>query len=811
MLADLRFALRLLRRSPSFAIVAVLCIALGSGAVTTIYSAMNAMVLRPLPGATEPGRLVRMERKEPGKRDGVSASYPFYEYLRDRTRTLDGMLAWGKGSFTVRRHDEPGSEIYGHFVSGNFFSVLGVRPLLGRFFLPEEDRTELTHPVIVVSEGFWKSRLGADSSLVGREIIVNGHPFTLVGVAPAEFRGLDDPIRTDAWVPMHMQRLLRPERDALSRWNLYWVRMGGRLRDGVTADAANRELSALAAAVERESVEESWLAKYTDVRLSLLTGLPPDATGPLAGFLGLLLGAAALVLLIASVNVAAMLSARAIARRREMTVRAAIGAAPSRLVRQLLTEILLLFTVGAAGGMLLAVVTTRALERLPMPTEVPIALDLAPDPRVFAFALLVSLATGLIVGLAPALRSARVDIATRLRDGAAASSARRSLLGNAVVVVQLAVSLLLLVGAGLFVRALQRGAGIDPGVVADGVATAAFNVQAWGYDEAKGRAFYRDLRERAAAMPGVTDVSMATMLPLALRSNVDDVEIFGSAAPGAERARIQYLQIEPGYFGVLRIPLTSGRELAARDGPEAPKVAVVNETLARKYWPEGDALGRTFAFRGETVTIVGVARDARYASLTEVTPPLAYVPLAQFWEPRQTLMVRSRFDPRTLVPAIQDAVRSIDPGAPRPLVTPLAEAMAIGLLPQRVAALVTGVLGAIGLLLATVGLYGVISWSASGRAREIGIRMALGARRADVLRLIGRDGVLLTVVGLGAGLLLALAATRLMTGLLFGVSPLDGLTYLAMSAVFLAVALVASFIPARRAARASPMVVLRGE
>ena len=810
LVADLRFTARMLRKAPSFAIIAVLCIALGSGAVTTIFSAMNAMVLRPLPGAADAGRLVRMERKEPGRNDGISASYQFYEYLQARTRSLDGVVAWGKASLTLRRGGEPGVEAYGNYVSGNFFDVLGVRPALGRFFLPEEARTELTHPVIVLSEAMWKSRFGADSALVGREILVNGHAFTLVGIAPTEFRGLDDPIRTDAWLPVQMQRLQRPGRDVLRDASLIWLRLGGRLREGVTAEDARRELSAIAAAFETERIEPSWMAKYADVRLSMLTGLPPDATGPLAGFLGLLLGAAAIVLVIASVNVAAMLSARAIARRREMAVRAALGAGRGRLVRQLLTEILVLFVLGAAGGMMLAILATNALERLPMPTEIPMALELSPDPRVFAFALLISLATGLLVGLAPALRGAKVDLATRLRDGSLASGHRRSLLGNALVVGQLAVSLVLLVGAGLFVRALQRGSDIDPGVVASGVATAPFNVESWGYDEARGRAFYRELRQRISQTPGVSVVSLATMLPLALRSNIDDVEVLGSATI-AGRTRIHYLQVDADYLATLRIPLRSGRDIAARDDATSPKVAVVNETLAATFWPDGSALGRTFTFRGEAVTIIGIARDAKYASLTEATPPLAYLPVAQHWNPRQTLIVRTSGNPRALAPAIGAAVRAIDPGAPRPAVTTLEEAMAVGLLPQRVAAIVTAVLGGVGLLLASVGLYGIIAWSAGARTREIGIRVALGARRADVLRLIAGDGMRLTALGLVVGLAIAALVTRLMTSLLFGVSALDGLTYAIMTVLLAAVGLTASLAPALRATRVDPQRILRSE
>jgi predicted permease len=809
---DLRFAVRTLRKSPVFVIVAVACIALGSGAVTTIYSTMNALVLRPLPGTTDGDRLVRIERKLPGSDDGVSVSYPFYEQLRDRSRTLDGLIAWGKVSLTLRSGGEAGTVVYGNPVSGNLFSVLGVRPALGRFFTPEEDRTELTDAVIVVSEGFWRSQLGADSSAIGRDIMVNGRPFTLIGVAPRDFQGLDAPIKTDAWVPLHMQPALRSIAGRLDEPSTLWLRLGGRLKDGVSVDVAHQQLSTLAAGLEAGSTEPSWLRKYTDLRLTALTGLPPDASGKLAGFLGLLLGAAGLVLIIASVNVAALLSARAMARRREMAVRAALGAARGRLVTQLLTETLLLFALGAAGGAVVALGATRALERIPIPAELPFSLDLAPDPRVLAFALAVSLLTGAVVGLAPARYSTRTDLAARLRDGSLASAPRRTLAGSALVVGQLAVSLLLLVGAGLFVRALQRAGHIDLGFERAGVATVALDTDAWGYDQARGSRFYRALTDQVSAIPGVTAVSYTTILPLNLHSSGDQIQLDGSApSDRGGGVPIQQILVAPGYFSVLRIPLVAGRTIDAHDDESSARTAVINETMAKRFWPDGSALGRSFGYHGERVTIVGIARDAKYASLSEPTPTLAYFPLAQSWRAKRTLMVRTATDIRTLVAALPAAMRAADTEAPRPVVATLEEATGIALLPQRVAAMVTGVLGVTGLILSMTGLYGVISYAASRRSNEIGIRMALGARRADVLGMIVGEGMRLTVVGIVAGLLLAAAATRLMVGLLFGVSPLDAGTYVVMPALLVAVALLASYLPARRAADADPSRVLRAE
>ena len=804
---DLRLAVRLLWQSPLFTAVAVACIAIGSGAVTTIVSAGNAMVLRPLAGSADGGRLVRIERKRAGGDDGVSLSYPWYTAMRDATRTLDGVAAWGKAALVLRGGAGPGDAVYGSLVSGNLFDVVGVRPLLGRFFLPEEDRTELTHPVLVVSERYWRAHLGADSGAVGRDLLVNGRPFTLIGVAPAGFRGMDDPIISDAWVPLAMQRVLRPRAGGAADAGDTWLRAAARLRDGVSRPAAQAELTALAAPLIAASGEPAWAAQYAELRVSPLTGLPPDATGPLAQFLALLLGAAALVLVIASVNVAAMLSARAVGRQRELAVRTALGATPGRLTRQLLTEILLLFGLGAAGGMLVASFATAALERLPLPTEVPMGLELSPDLRVLGAALLLALGTGLVVGLAPVRQALALDVVTRLKDGGAGSGRRRSLGGSALVVAQLATSLVLLVGAGLLGRGLLRAARVDPGFDARGVATVAVDVEAWGLDEAAGRRYFDALDERLPALPGVTAATWATELPLTFHSSGAEITLDGARDP----LPIAQILVGPGYLDLLRIPLVAGRDIGREDTRAAGRVAVVNETMARRLWPDGSALGRSFRYQDQPVTVVGVARDARYASLTEATPALAYFPLAQEWRARRALLVRTAGDVRALAPLLAQAVRAADPAAPRVSVSTLTEATGVAFLPGRVATLVTGVLGFAGLLLSVTGLYGVIAYSAARRTREFGIRLALGAGRREVLGLVLGEGMRLTAVGLLVGLPLAAAAAPLVRSLLFGMPAHDAVTFVAMPLLLAAVALLASYLPARRAAALEPWKVLREE
>ena len=806
--ADVRYALRLLRKAPAFTLVAVLVIALGTGAVTTIFSGLNALALRPLPGSSDGDRLVQIDRRRPDADDGISASYEYFDYLRRNTRTMEGIAAWSKASFAVAVRGE-GIAVFGNLVSGNYFSLLGVHPALGRFFRPEEDSTRLTHPVMVVSHAFWERHLGADSGVVGRTVSVNGNPYTVVGVAEPSFHGVFTPLLVDAWVPLAMQAQLRPGRNLD---HALWLWTFGRLGPGVREAAADRELTDLTARYIAARTEPADRSGYRAVRLTALNGLPADAHQMAVGFVALLLGAAVLVLLIASVNVASLLSARAIARRREMAVRAALGAGRIRLIRQILTEILVLFAAGAAGGIWLTLQATAALERLSVPVDVPMVLEVSPDGRVFAFAVLLSLATGLVAGLAPALRAVRHDVSARLRDGSAGAGTGRRLVSNGLIVGQLALSLVLLVTAGLFLRALDRGLKTDPGFEAAGVATAAFNTESWGYGAERGQAFYDELRRRLEAIPGVTAVSFTTNLPLAFATMNGRVRLPGEEPTDGERAAgrpIQMSLVDRDYFRSLRLPILAGRSFDRTDDARAPRVAVVNETLARRFWPDGSALGRTFYDGDDAVTIVGVARDAKYGSLSETMPAFAYFPLAQRWQAGQDLLVRATASVTGLPAAVQEAVLAFDPILPRPAVTTLSEAQGIVLLPQRVAALVTGALGGAGLLLATVGLYGVIAYGVNRRTREIGLRVALGADRRDVLRLIVGEGLRLAAIGVAAGLAIAALATRLLASLLFTVSPLDPLTFGLMSLLFVLVAWLASYLPARRAAAADPMAALR--
>ncbi|MGH7690875.1 MAG: FtsX-like permease family protein, partial [Gemmatimonadaceae bacterium] len=535
----------------------------------------------------------------------------------------------------------------------------------------------------------------------------------------------------------------------------------------------------------------------------------------LLGFFALLFAISMLVLLIASVDVAGMMLARGIGRRREMAVRAALGAGRGRLVAQLLTETLMLYVVGAVGGVVFAYAGTRLLERVPVPADVPLSLHLAPDGRVLAFALAVALITGLAFGLAPALRSTRADLVTALRGDTAGAGSRRSRARGVLVVGQMAFSLLLLVAAGLFLRALQRGQRVDPGIDVHGVAVAGINVQIAGYDSLAGARVYDRLQQGMASVPGVTAVAYARLLPLSGNSMSDDIRVDGytpSHDPdGNGEVDVGTNIVDAEYFTTVRMSLVQGRGFAASDNLAAPRVAIVNQTFARTYWAGRPPIGRTFHMDRVRYTVVGVVRDAKYRTLNEAPTPYMFLPTSQHWAPDRELLVRTSGDPLALASEIRRQARLAGPSLPPPQPSTLAAVTSIVLLPQRVAAAVTGALGVVGLLLAAVGLYGVIAYSMTQRTREIGIRMALGADRGAVLGLVIGEGLRLVGVGIAVGLALALVVTRFMRPFLFGVSPVDPLTLGSITLGLAAIAVVASYLPARRAAGADPAIVLRQE
>ncbi|MGH9409054.1 MAG: ABC transporter permease [Vicinamibacterales bacterium] len=802
-IGDLRIGCRMIARAPLFSAAAVAAISVGVGGVATIFSSLNAIVLRPLPATTDGARLVEIDRRSPDFSEGVSGSLRFYEYLRDSTVSLDGMAAWSRVPLSVVvSNDAVG--VAGSIVSGNYFDVLGVRPEVGRFFGTEARSAADAPPEIVLSHSFWITRFSHDAGAVGRFVRVNGRPYRVIGIAPPGFRGVFTPIKIDAWVPLGRQSHVHPSRDDPDS---PWLWMFGRLRPGIEPAQARSELAARTAGWVNNRGDR--YSRYSSIRLTPLTGLPDDARVALLGYGAILLGAAALVLMIASANASSLLAVRAVARRREMAIRMALGAGRWRLVRQLLVETLTLFAAGAAGGTLLAIAGTAALERIPLPADAGLSLELSPDLRVVAFAFLVALASGVVFGLGPALTGTSRNPAPVLRSGTPGSG-RRSPVTSALIVGQLACSLVLLTAAGLFLRALAAGTALDPGFDTRHVVVSTFDTESYGYDEQAGRAFYAELARGLQREPGIEGVSFANAIPLTMSMN-GTVAAIDRAGSESVRMPAEGATVDTGYFQTLGIPIVAGRAFRATDTAQRAAVALVNETFARKAWPDGNALGRTIDLYGQHVTVVGVARDAKYSSVTEGAVSFFYEPTAQHWTNGQTLFLRTRMAPGEATALLRSVVGSIDAQLPRPTVTPLAQETEMALLPQRVAAMITGILGITGLALAAIALYGLVSYAVALRRREIGIRLALGARGEDVVRLMLSHGLRLTVAGAAVGLVAARFAARLVGAYLVNVSAMDLASFGAAVGVLLLVALTAAYLPARRAASADPLVVLRNE
>ncbi len=812
LLQDIRYGWRRLWASPGFTLVAVVSLALGIGANTAIFTLVNTVLLRPLP-VKDPERLVSVF---PFEADGsVGAfSYPDYRDFRDRNEVFSGLYVQRFAPLSLSR-DGQNERVWGYMVSGNYFDVLGVEAARGRTFLPEEDRTPLAHPVAVLSHASWQQRFGGDPQIVGRTIDLNGHAFTVVGVAPEGFNGAEIAYTPELWVPVQMQEWIEPGNPWLEDRETHNIFAAGRLKDGVTHEQAVSGLNAVARQLGEEHPE-------TNEGLRVLLTPPglihPILRGPIIGFTGALMGVVALVLLIACTNLANLLLARATERRKEIAIRLALGASRLRLVRQLLTESVLLALAGGVAGWLLAMWVVDTVEAFKPPVNFPLTIELNIDWRVFGFSLLASVATGILFGLAPALQSTKPELVAALKDAAPQGGSRRSRLRSSLIVAQVALSLVLLVAAGLVLRTLRHVQTVSPGFDAENAFQMSVDVGLQGYDEARGRQFYRQLVERVRAIPGVESAAVASFVPLSLNYNSRDVFVEGEAAArGANIPNAMNASVGPGYFDAMGVTLVGGRAFTERDTEDAPGVIIVNEAFARRFFPGPDpvasALGRRVGHdaEGPWMEIVGVARDGKYFSISEAPRPFMFTPMEQDYQSSAILVVRSEGDPRPLVGAAREEVRRLDAKLPVFDVKTMTEHMGISLFPTRVAAALLGAFGLLALTLSAVGIYGVMSYSVAQRTHEIGVRMALGARPRDVLRLVVGQGMALAAVGVLIGLAAALAATRVLAGLFYGVSASDPATFAFVTALLGGVAFLACYVPARRATKVDPMIALRYE
>jgi predicted permease len=810
-LRDLRFAVRQLLKTPGITLAAVLSLALGIGANTVVFTWVRATILSPLRAVTREDEIVIVSgRSKSGAL--LSLSYPDYVDYRDRNRTLAGLLVQRNAAMSLTSGDRP-ERVYGMIVSGTYFDVLGVKPVVGRGFRPEEDRTPGSHPVVVLNYALWQRRFGGDPRIVGRTITLNARPFTVVGVAPRAFIGTAFGLATDLWVPVMMQHEIVSggDRLAANRRGLRWLSGLARLKPGVSVAQARADLNVVADQLGRSFPLTD---EGVGVDLYTLRQAPGGAGKVLAPVFTVLGAVVALVLLIACANVANLLLGRAVDRQREVAIRLSLGATRTRLFLQFLTESVLLALAGGLGGLLVARWTSGLLLAFVPPTDQQVALALDADARVFVFAMAVSLATGVLFGIVPAFHASRRQVAGALQEerGSIASGRRRSVLRNGLVVAQVALSVVLLVGAGLFLRALSAAQNVDPGFDARNIVLAGIDLFPNGYERDRGIDFYQRLLERVRALPGVQSAALARQVPLDLSgSSSMGITVEGYVPGEREEMTIEFNIVSPDYFRTLGIPVTAGREFTWQDRGARPDAIIVNETMARRFWKGGNPTGKRVRVNADWCAVVGVVGDIKFHTLTDPPSALMFLPLAQRYQADQVLHVKASGDGAALVPAVRAEIRGMDGNLPVYGVQMMAERVGLALFTQRIAGTLLAIFGGLALALASVGLYGVVAYAARQRWHELGIRMALGATPSEVRTLVVRHGFVLALAGLALGVLAAWPLTRLVVSQLHGVSPTDPLTFVAVGTVMMAIAVLASFIPARRASRLDPIATLRHE
>ena len=815
LLKDTRYGLRMLMKNPGFTAVAVVSLALGIGANAAIFSIINSFLLAPLPVA-EPSRLVSIfttDQKNPGPLP--LSHYNFLDY-RDKTDVWEGVLAYTFATVNLNRDTGEGRQLFAEVVTGNYFDVLGVKMLHGRGFVPDEDRTLGTHPVAVLSYACWQRDFGGDPGVVNQTVSLNRRDFTVVGITPKDFTGTDLGGAPDLYIPMMMHRELQPE---LAMF--YDARRGlafaviGRLKPGVSVQQAQGAMSALASELERQYPQDNEGRGVHLIPL-LEARRDPQGDGQLIWTSKLQMGVVGLVLLIACVNVANLLLARATRRRREIAIRVAIGATRARLVRQMLTESVVLSLIGGAVGLIAAFWTKDVVASLVAGGGGPNAAEIRFDAKVILFTLAITLLSGLIFGLAPALQASRADLVPTLKGDVTVPVGQRGFrlnLRKALVVLQVALSLVAVITAGLFVRSLQKASTVSPGFITENVVLMGLNFGREGYTQEQALQFQRQLLERVQSLPGVQAATIARDRPVSfglLRSIFLEGQ---EPTPSGRGVLVQTNDVGPRYFETLGIPIVRGRDFAETDNEKTPQVVIINEVMAQRFWPDQDALGKRFKFHGDPDyrQVVGIARDVKVTSLTERPRPLVYMPVRQDYPSQVTLHVRAGGDATRLVDGLRGEIQALDPKLSVLNVQTVSDRVTQSLQGERTQANLYGTLGVLALLLVSAGLYGVMSYLVAQRTREIGIRMALGASRGNVMGLVLKQSATLVSVGVGIGLGLSLIFTRFTASSLFGVTAVDPLTFVATSLLLMLVSLLASCLPARRATKVDPIIALRYE
>ena len=804
---DFRFAFRQLRKSPGFTFVALLSLGLGIGGNAVIFSLLSAILLRPLPIAHPEEVFAIHQGRQNDSTSFQAMSYPNYEDIRDRNQVLSGMAVHRFAPLSLS-HNGINERVWGYLVSGNYFDVLGVKPFLGRTFATNEGRTPNADPVAVLSYACWQKRFGGEPGIIDSRLQINSHVFTVIGVAPPGFTGTESVFTPEFWISSTMQEWIETRSGLEYRGDGQWWAFG-RLKPGVKWGQAQAQLNTVAGDLGKQYPK---LDQGMTLRLTPPGLIAPEIRSAVIAFSAALLLTVLLVLLIACTNLASLLLARATQRRKEIAVRMAIGATRARLVWQLLTESLTLSVIGAALGLGIGYTLIQiALASLPR-IDFALGLDLRLDWRVIGSVAGLAVLTGVGFGLVPALHASKADVVSTLKEDVAGGR-RKAWLRSVLVTMQVTLSFVLLITAGLTLRSLQRTEILGPGFNPNNAVTMSVDLGLQGYSGDKGENFYKQLVEKVRALPGVKSAAWVARLPLGLDQNTTGVWPAGQPQPRQEDMPfVIYNSVGPDYFAAMAIPMVAGREFADTDTAKSAKVVVVNETLAQHFWPGQDPIGKhlhTGNSDTDTVEIVGLAKNGKYFGLGEIPALVIYYPLTQMYSTSAALVARTEVDPASVISNIRDEVQKLDSTLPTYDVKTLKEHMRLALFPLHAGAVVAGGFALLAMILAAIGIYGVMAYSVGQRTQEIGIRMALGAGAGDVWTMVLKQGVLITAIGLALGVICAIAASSVVANLLVGVSATDATTYLAITLLLASVATVACLIPARRATRVDPVIAIR--
>jgi len=800
----------MLVKNPVFTAAAVMTLALGIGLNAAVFSAVYATLFRPLPEVRNDNELVQLYRSWPGGMFYGSNSIPHYQDVRDRVDAFDGdVAAWTFVDVSLSA-DGRSERVMGNMVSANFFDVLGAPPALGRGFLPEEAVEPGGHPVIVLGYSFWQTRFGGDPTVVGRTVVLNGRAWIVVGVAREGFKGAMPVVDPSLYAPLMMQRELIPGVDLIDARDNNWLNVVARLAPGVTLDQAGQRLEAFVQELRAEfpdHYEESGIYMVPQRK----AGIHPMLRSAQIGMSALTMAVVALLLLIACINVANLFLARAGERRKEMAIRLSLGAKRRRIVSQLLIESVLFSMIAGGVGLLLAYGAIRIANSLTLPLDVPTDFGLSLDRSVLAFTAAVSVLTGLVFGLAPALQASRPEMVSALKGEVSLEPGGRNRLIRTLVVAQAALSILLLISSGLFLRGLRSATLVDKGFDERNLLLASVDPGLQGYDRERTEIFYRELEMGLRSLPGVEAVGFGRHVPLSLSNSDRGVEVPGYEPTADENMSIRYNVVTPGYFAAMGIPVLDGRPFLDDDGRDAMPVLIVNQHFADRFWPGQSAVGKTVHTAGEDRQVLGVVPTGKYFSVGEEPQDFMYLAHAQVWSYPMTIHLRTRGDPESFAALVRGEVERLDPSMPVSNLRTMANQLGISLFPARLGGVSLGIFGILGMILAAVGIYGVMAYSVSQRTREIGIRVALGADRSDVIGMVVGKGMRMVAVGVVLGLAASLGASRLMAGLIYGVSAVDPITFVGVPGLLCLVALAATYLPAWRAASVHPMVALRAQ